>query len=176
MDFLFSPAAWGAAILIFVLRVCDMSLDTVRVLFVVRGKKKIAWILGFFQSLLFLFAITSVLDGILQNPLKILGYTAGFATGNVVGMYIEERLAVGHIHLKIISPTRGQAVADALRDGGYAVTDVPARGKQGMVSMLLVDVLRKDIDRVEKIIMEYDNEAFITAEDVRPIRRGFWRA
>ncbi len=176
MEFLLSPAAWLAALLIFGLRVADMALDTVRVLFVVRGRKKLAWILGFFQSLIFVIAITSVLESLMANPLKILGYAAGFATGNVVGMYIEERLAIGHIHINIISPMRGHVVAEKIRSSGFAVTEVPAHGKSGMVSMLLVDVLRKDVDKIETVVLEADPDAFVTAEDVRPVRRGFWRA
>ena len=89
-----SPAAWFAALGIFALRVSDMTLDTLRLLFVVRGRKGISWVLGFFQSVIFVIAITSVLSH-LDNPLNIIGYAAGFATGNVVGMWIEERLAIG---------------------------------------------------------------------------------
>src|SRR5512137_453094 len=102
MEILLSPQAWLAAGLIFLLRVSDMTLDTLRVLVVMRGRKGIAWVLGFFQSIIFVTAITSVLAN-LDNPLNILGYAAGFATGNVVGMLIEERLAIGHIQLSIVS-------------------------------------------------------------------------
>ncbi len=170
-----SPEAWLFALLIFALRVGDMSLDTLRVLFVVRGKKGIAWILGFFQSLLFVIAITSVLAH-LDNPLNVIGYAAGFATGNVLGMIIEERLAVGHIQLTIISMNRGAAVCEALRIAGFGVTEIPGRGKNGTVSVILTSVFRKDVDRLETIILETDPEAFVTREDVRPMRRGFWRA
>ncbi len=170
-----SPQAWLFALLIFFLRVGDMSLDTLRVLFVVRGRKGIAWVLGFFQSLLFVIAITSVLSQ-LDNPLNILGYAAGFATGNVLGMLIEERLAVGHIQLTIFSINRGAAVCDALRIAGFGVTEIPGRGKNGTVSVILTNVFRKDVDRLETIILETDPEAFVTREDVRPMRRGFWRA
>ena len=102
MDFLLSPQAWLMAALIFGLRVLDMTLDTLRVLFVMRGRKKIAWVLGFFQSAIFVIAISTVLSN-LDNPLNIIGYAAGFATGNVVGMVIEERLAIGHTMINIIS-------------------------------------------------------------------------
>lgn len=95
---------WTAAI--FMLRVTDMSLDTLRVLFVMRGRKGSAWISGFFQSALFVVAISSVLAN-LDNPLNIVAYAAGFATGNVVGILIENRLAIGFTHLRIISPGRG---------------------------------------------------------------------
>ncbi|HEX7555577.1 MAG TPA: DUF5698 domain-containing protein [Leptolinea sp.] len=171
----FSTQAWLFALLIFCLRVGDMSLDTLRVLFVVRGKKGVAWVLGFFQSLLFVIAITSVLAH-LDNPLNVVGYAAGFATGNVLGMIIEERLAVGHIQLTIISMMRGAAVCDALRLAGFGVTEIPGRGKNGTVSVILTSVFRKDVDRLETIILETDPEAFVTREDVRPMRRGFWRA
>jgi uncharacterized protein YebE (UPF0316 family) len=171
----FSLSAWAAAGLIFVLRVGDMSMDTMRVLFVMRGKKTIAWVLGFFQALIFVVAIGSVLSD-LSNPLKILGYAAGFATGNVIGMLIEERLAIGHVQLSIVSSRRGAQITERLRSEGYAITEIPARGKDGVVSLLSCSVLRKNIDSVQKIVNEEDESAFITVEDVRPLRRGFWRA
>ena len=174
MDFIFSSQAWMSALLIFALRVCDMTLDTLRVLFVMRGKKKIAWVLGFFQSAIFVLAIGKVLTQ-LNNPLNIIGYAAGFATGNVVGMIIEERIAIGHVSINIISPSRGSAIVTHLRENGYAVTESSGRGKDGMVSMINCSVLRKQVDSVHALVNEIDPEAFITAEDVRPIRRGFWR-
>jgi len=94
----------------------------------------------------------------------------------VVGMWIEERLAVGHLRLNIISPTRGASVATALRAASFAVTEIPARGRDGMVALLSVSVYRKDAARAEHVAREADPEAFMTAEDVRPMRRGFWRA
>lgn len=175
MEAIFNYSPVVAALVIFVLRICDMALDTIRVLFVVRGKKKLAWVLGFFQSLIFILAISSVLANA-NNWLNILGYAAGFATGNVVGMIIEERMALGHIHLTIYSSTRGAAVAEALRKDGYAVTEVAGRGKDGTVTVLHCSVLRKKVDSVETIVLEEDPTAFITSADVRQVRRGFWRA
>jgi uncharacterized protein YebE (UPF0316 family) len=175
MESFFTVQALLSAALIFALRVSDMTLDTLRVLFVMRGRKGIAWVLGFFQSAIFVVAITSVLSN-LDNPLNVIGYAAGFATGNVVGMTIEERLAIGHTELRIISSRRGAAIAERLRAEGYAVTEIPARGKDGMVTMLSVSVLRKNNDRVRGMVNDVDAEAFITAEDIRPVRHGFWRA
>ncbi len=91
-------------------------------------------------------------------------------------MLIEERLAIGHIHLQIVSPRRGVALAQAIREAGFGVTEIPARGRDGMVSMLSVSVLRKDVSKVEMLVHGTDPEAFMTSEDVRPVRRGFWRA
>jgi uncharacterized protein YebE (UPF0316 family) len=175
MQWVFTPQAFLGAALIFLLRVADMTLDTMRVLVVMRGQKKIAWVLGFAQAAIFVVAISSVLSN-LDNPLNVIGYAAGFATGNVVGMFIEERLAIGHILVNIVSPGHGAAIAAHLRDKGYAVTEIPARGKDGMVTLLNASVLRKNVEAVRKLVNEIDPQAFITAEDVRPVRRGFWRA
>lgn len=170
-----SPAAWLGALGIFALRVSDMTCDTLRMLFVVRGRKGIAWVLGFVQSVIFVIAITSVLQH-LDNPLNVIGYAAGFATGNVVGMWIEERLAIGHVKISIVTQRFGTALSQVLRDSGFGVTEIPARGRDGMVSMLSVSVQRKDVSKVEDVVRAMDAEAFIISEDVRPLRRGFWRA
>jgi uncharacterized protein YebE (UPF0316 family) len=165
----------ASAVLIFFLRVGDMSLDTMRMLFVVRGQRKLAWVLGFCQSVIFVVAISSVLAN-LGNWLNVIGYAAGFATGTVVGMTIERRLAIGHTQLTVISSMRGTSVAEKLRDFGYAVTEIPARGKDGTVSVLHVSVIRKDLQHVESVIQAADPAAFVSAEDMRPLRRGFFRA
>ncbi|OGO64717.1 MAG: hypothetical protein A2Z45_11445 [Chloroflexi bacterium RBG_19FT_COMBO_55_16] len=175
MEIYFTTGAIMSAALIFALRVTDMSLDTLRMLFVMRGRKGVAWLLGFCQSAIFVVAITTVLNN-LHNLLNIIGYAAGFATGTVIGITIEERLAIGHTHLRIISSRRGAAIAERLRAEGHAVTEIPARGKDGMVTMLAVSVRRKNIDQIRNMVNDVDSEAFITAEDIRPLRQGFWRA
>ena len=175
MESFLSMQSWQTALMIFGLRVIDMTLDTLRVLVVMRGKKKIAWVLGFFQATVFVIAIGSVLSN-LDNPLNVIGYAAGFATGNVIGMLIEEKLAIGHTMVSIVSSRRGTEIAEKLRKNGYAVTEIAARGKDGMVTLLNVNVLRKNISAVRQLVNDSDAEAFITSEDIRPIRRGFWRA
>ncbi len=163
------------ALLIFALRLVELSLDTLRTLVVLRGNRPVAWVLGFFQAGIFVIVISFVLAN-LDNVFSILGYAAGFATGNVVGMWIEEKLAIGHTHLRIVSSRRGSAVARKLRAEGFAVTEIPGRGKDGTVTLLNVSVRRKHIRRVSEIAREEDAEVFITAEDLRPLQRGFWRA
>jgi len=174
MEFLLSPQAWLYAVLIFFLRIADTSLDTLRMLFVFRGRRGLAWLLGFFESAIFVLAVSSVITN-LGNPLNVIGFAAGFATGNVVGIIIEERLAIGYIQLRVISSRRGSALADRLRTEGYAVTEIPARGKDGVVTLLSCSVRRKQVDAVRQMVSNVDAEAFITAEEIRPLRRGFWR-
>lgn len=163
------------ALVIFGLRVLNMTLDTLRMLFTLRGMKALSWGVGFVVSLIYVLLLTSVLSN-LNNPLYIIAYAAGFATGGVVGMWIEERLAIGFVHLQVISPRRGVVMAEKLRENGFAVTEIPARGKDGMVSMLSLSVRRKQVLSVEKIVNECDEAAFVTSEDVHPVRHGYWRA
>ncbi|MDH5505625.1 MAG: DUF5698 domain-containing protein [Anaerolineae bacterium] len=174
MELILTTEAWLGAGLIFLLRVIDMTLATLRFMVTLRGQRFLSWVLGFVQSIVFVAAISSVLDD-LDNILNLVGYAAGFATGTVIGMGIEERLAIGYTHLRIISPTRGAKIAENLREAGYAVTEVSGRGRDGMVTLINASVRRKNIKRVRAIVEKIDAEAFMTAEDLRPVRRGFWR-
>jgi uncharacterized protein YebE (UPF0316 family) len=165
----------ATAVAIFLLRVCDMTLDTLRVLYIVRGKRFLVWSLGFFQSLIWVVAVTSVL-GQLGNPLALLGYAAGFATGNVVGMILEDRLAVGHRHLRVISSKRGTEVTSAVRLAGYAVTEIQGQGRSGPVSVINASVRRRDLTRLQVLVRQADPEAFIAVEEVIPVNRGYFRS
>ena len=171
---LFQLPPVAMALAIFLLRVCDMTLDTLRVLFIVRGQRAVVWFLGFFQSAIWVVAITSVL-GHLGNPLAWIGYAAGFATGNVVGMAIEDKLAIGYRHLRVISPLRGAQVADAVRQAGYGVTELDGHGRDGPVAVINASVRRRDVAHLQKVIRQADPEAFIAVEEIRPVHRGTFR-
>jgi uncharacterized protein YebE (UPF0316 family) len=171
---LFRLPPLAMALAIFLLRVCDMSLDTLRVLFIVRGQRPVVWFLGFFQSAIWVVAITSVL-GHLGNPLAWIGYAAGFATGNVVGMAIEDRLAIGYRHLRVVSPQHGSEVAGAIRLAGYGVTELDGHGRDGPVAVINASVRRRDVAHIEQAIRRADPEAFIAVEEMRPVHRGTFR-
>ncbi len=115
----------------------------------------------------------AVLDD-LDNVLKVVAYAGGFATGNVVGMLIEKRLAIGYSHISIISRGLGKEIAQALRAHDFAVTEIPAYGRDGKVTLLNCSVQRKLSSDIEKLALEQDPEAFITIEDVVPRQRGYW--
>ncbi|MDX9864706.1 MAG: DUF5698 domain-containing protein [Anaerolineaceae bacterium] len=171
---LFSQPLWVGTLFIFLMRVVNISTDTVRLLFMIQRRKVVVWILGFVQSILYVLVIGSVLSQ-LDNFWFLLAYASGYSTGTSLGMWIEERLALGYLQVTIISPSLGTAIAENLRNEGFAVTEIPARGKDGMVSILHSSVIRKDLHLVETIAMEADPKAFVTTETVRPVRAGFWR-
>lgn len=174
IDILLSPTAWLVAFSIFLARTVNIALDTLRFMFTLRQKRALSWVLGFIQSVIFVLVISSVLTN-LENPLNIIGYSAGFATGNVLGMAIEKRLALGYTHFSIISRYSSTEIADALRDAGFGVTEIPARGRESSFMMIDCRVLRKQSNDVESLVLEIDPDAFITAEDVVPRRSGIWR-
>lgn len=174
MDVFLSTTAWLVAFGIFIVRVVNVALDTLRFMFTMRGKRTLSWILGFIQSVLFVVVIASVLTEV-GNILNIIAYSAGFATGNVVGMTIENRLAIGFTHFSIISRDYSTEIADALRSAGYGVTEIPARGRDSNFMLVDCRVRRRLADEVEQMVLEVDPEAFITTEDVTPRRSGVWR-
>lgn len=163
----------GPALFIFSLRIVDISFYTMRILMVMRGRKALAWIFAFFQASVYVVALRVVFSD-LGNWSRTLGYAAGFATGLIVGMTIEERLAIGYSHLRIISSAHGEELAENLRSSGYAVTEVAARGKDGTVTQLSLGVLRRKVGDVRRIVEGIDDQAMMTAEEVRPLWRGYW--
>ena len=163
-----------SALSIFGLRLIDVSLGTLRMLVLFRGYRLLTWVLSFFQSLVFVIAVGAVLKGA-SHPIQFAAYAAGYATGTLLGMWLEGRLALGYSYVRVISPTKGARVASALRDQGFAVTELPARGRTGTVGMLETAVARKDVAEVERLVHQIDPEAFITVEEIRSPRRGYFR-
>lgn len=163
-----------AGLFVFFMRVIDMSLDTLRLLFVMRGWKYQAGALGAVQATVFILAVSAVLQGPL-NLWTVIGYAAGFGTGVVIGMFAEERLALGYIMFRIYSPMHGPAIAQRLRETGFAVTEYAAQGRNGTVTVINSAVARRHRQTVQVLVEQIDPEAFITADDVRPLQRGYFR-
>lgn len=163
-----------AGLFVFCMRLIDMSLDTLRLLFVMRGRKLIAGFIGALQATVFILAVSTVLKGEL-NPFTIAGYALGFGAGVIVGMMAEERLAIGYAMLRIYSPAYGREIAQALREAGYAVTEIEARGKDGRMAVVNLVVARKDIQPVRAIVDRVDATAFVTIDEARALKRGYFR-
>lgn len=173
MDFLQTLSPAVGALLIFFLRLINYTMDTLRIMLTMRDKKLLSWVLGFFESILFVVVMGAVLND-LDDVLKIAAYAGGFATGNVVGMLIEKRLAIGYSHISIISREQGKQIAGVLREHDFAVTEIPAQGRDGKVTLLNCSVQRKLSADVERLALELDPEAFITVEDIVPRQSGYW--
>lgn len=153
-------------LMIFFARITDVSIGTIRIIFVSRGNKIVAPILGFFEVLIWVFAISHIIQH-LNNIVAFIAYAAGFATGNFVGMIIEERLALGISLIRIITKKEASELVEKMHELGYGTTVVDAKGRDDNVNILYTIVKRKDIDDTISLIHNYNPNAFYTIEDIR---------
>lgn len=159
------------AVLIMFLRIADVTLGTFRTILVVNAKKYHAAITGFFEVLIWIFAMRYIVEH-MDQTLNLFGYAMGFGLGNLLGITLEEKVALGYVQLNIISRHFTDSIADKLRESKYAVTILPAEGGGGGVAILVIIIRRKDLKPVQKIIDGIDPKAFITIQHSRPYR-GF---
>ena len=138
-------------ILVFFARVTDVSLGTLRIIFIARGRRQLAPLLGFFEVLIWIVVVSQVMQN-LHSPLAFIAYAAGFATGNYVGMRIEDKLAIGTLVVRVIVPQEASQLMTQLHDAGYGVTSIDARGSTGQVTLIYTVVKRKDLYDVMTII------------------------
>ncbi len=163
-----------AGLFVFAMRVTDMSLDTLRLLFVIRGRKFLAGGIGVIQATVFILAVSTVLKGPL-DLLTVAGYALGFGTGIVIGIVVEQRLALGHVMLRVYSPGAGAVIAQALRAANFAVTEFVAHGRDGEITVVNSAIARRDTAKAQTIVKQIDAGAFITVDEIQPLQRGYFR-
>lgn len=157
-------------ILIFLARICDVTIGTIRVMVLTRGIKLVVPILAFFEVLIWLMAIRQMFVQ-MPNFVCYLAYAGGFAMGNYVGIIVEERFAMGYEIIRVIARQDGQRLVDFLRNHGYGVTSVNAQGATGDVKMIHTIIRRQEHRKVIEIIREFNAEAFYSVEDVRSVSK-----
>lgn len=158
-------------LLIFFARLVDVSLATMRHILVGKGMKQIVPFLGFFEVLIWLVAITQVMQN-LTNVVCYIAWAAGFSTGTYLGMVLEEKIALGFQIVRIITNQQSDEMIEELKKQGHGVTVVPAQGALGPVKMVFTIVKRKDVHTVIKKIKEFNPQSFYTVEDVRNTSAG----
>ncbi|EPE84098.1 PF10035 family protein [Leptospira noguchii str. 1993005606] len=151
---------------IFLSRVTDVSIGTIRVILLTREKKGIAASLGFLEVLLWIVVITQVIKN-LNNVFCYLAYAGGFATGTFIGMILEEKLAIGFSLLRIISPQNGNEIANKLSEAGYGVTTMNGHGSRDPVKIVFTVLKRKKINQAMKIIQSVEPDVFYSIENAR---------
>lgn len=160
-------------VFIFFLRICDVSLDTMRIIFLSKGNKWLAPILGFFQILIWVIAIGKIMEN-LNNWNCYLAYAGGFAVGNYVGMYIEKKIAIGIMLIRIITKKEASELIELLRYKGYGVTSIKAEGTEGEVAVLYTIIQRNNLKKVIDMIKNYNPNALYTIEDIRFINKPLY--
>ncbi len=160
-------------LLIFLARICDVSLGTMRIIFISKGRKSIAPILGFFEVLIWIIAISKIMQN-LDNYINYFAYAGGFATGNYVGMIIEERLALGIQMIRVFSHFDEPDLVNILNSHGYGATSVEAHGAKEKIHLIYAIVQRHELKEVLDIINNVNPHAFYTIEDIKLVNEGIF--
>ncbi len=153
-------------ILIFCARIIDVSIGTIRIIFISKGFRVFASILGFFEVLIWLIAMREIMSN-LNEPINYVAYAAGFAMGNYVGISLENKLSIGTLMIRIITQKDATKLVRYLLDHGYRVTSTDAQGATGPVKIVFSIIRRTELESVREIISRFNPKAFYTIEDVR---------
>jgi uncharacterized protein YebE (UPF0316 family) len=155
--------AWWLPILIFLARIVDVSIGTMRMILVINGHRFIAAGLGFVEVVVWVLAVGGVI-AFLTNPLALLAYGLGFAVGTLVGMVLEEKIALGYRMIRVVNRDPTKQLASGLRERGYMVTQVPGEGRDGAVEIAFLGVKRRCLRRALADIEEIAPRSFVTIE------------
>ena len=160
MEWISELPIWALAAAIVLFRVIDVSLGTIRVIFVVNGFKWYAAFLGFFEVLIWLAATSQVLLSVRQHPGLMLAYAGGFAGGNVVGVALERKLAMGRVVTVLISIHKGTRIANELRALGYRLTTILGKGRDGPRTIIYVTTRRRRVSHLLRAARKIDPDVF----------------
>ena len=156
---------------IFFARIADVSIGTMRTILLVKGQRRIASVLGFFEVMIYLI----VLVGNVDKPVLILAYCSGYAAGNIIGSKIEERLSIGRLVVQVIVKEAMEELVGSLREAGFGVTIIEGEGMEGKSYMLNIILDRKQMKKLYEIVDGCDCGAFITTMDVRASLGGYFQ-
>ncbi|TAL30407.1 MAG: DUF2179 domain-containing protein [Spirochaetes bacterium] len=169
----FMPPEIAGMLLIFLARIMDVSIGTIRIILVSRGYRTLAPLFGFVEVLIWLAAIREVMFG-LHGVASYLVYAAGFATGNYAGMWLESKIAIGTQAIRIITTEKMLTLPVVLRQEGFGVTTIKGRGAKGEVTIIYTIVPRKKARKVFETVEALEPGAFISVEDIKSRARGFF--
>jgi uncharacterized protein YebE (UPF0316 family) len=158
-------------LLVFLAEMCVVTLGTIRIIFVSRGMRLLAPLLGFFEIMIWLFAISQIMQN-LNNVLCFFAFAGGFTSGNFLGILIEGKLAMGTSIIRVISSKNAGELVRNLNLAGYGVTLLEGQGTAGKVQLVLTVVKRKETEKVVGIIQQFDSKAFYSIEEVQSVNEG----
>jgi uncharacterized protein YebE (UPF0316 family) len=161
----------GLPLLIFVARIFDVTLQTLRIIMLSSGKKNLAPILGFFEVLVWVVVISQLVRN-LATVAGYLAYAAGFATGTLVGIWLEKKLSIGMLLIRIITVRDATPLITRLRASGYGVTEVEAHGATGLASLIYTVIRRKDLQPVMDLVKQTDPGLFVSVETITSASQG----
>ncbi|MFO0970185.1 MAG: DUF5698 domain-containing protein [Gemmataceae bacterium] len=167
--------AWLVPPMIFLAETMVVTLGTLRIIFIARGNRKLAPVLGFFENLIWLCAMSQIMLN-LTSPSYFLAFALGFAFGNWLGMSIEARLALGLVVVRVITPADPRPLVGGLREANFGVTCVPGEGASGPVQIVMTMIKRKQLPIVKAIIETHQPSAFYSVDELQTTTEGIFPA
>jgi uncharacterized protein YebE (UPF0316 family) len=158
-------------LVIFLAETCVVTISTVRIISVSRGRKVLASVLGTFEITIWLFAIGKVMQN-LNDWTCFVAFAAGFTIGNFLGVMLEARLAIGNLVVRVITHRNGGEIVEALKAAEYGVTSIDAQGATGAVRVILTVIPRKELANVVALIKACDPKVFYSVDDLQAATAG----
>lgn len=158
-------------ILIFLARITDQSIGTLRLIFVAKGLRFLAPLVGFFESIIWLLAVSQIMKH-LDNWVAFIAYGGGFAMGNYFGMVLEEKISIGKVLVRIIPKKDTTDLMLRMKEENYGMTTMQAMGATGPVTVIMSIINRKDLPNLMLLINHFNPNAFYTIEDVKSVKEG----
>ncbi len=164
---------WLTPIIIFVGRICDVTLGTLRIIFVSKGEKRKAPFVGFFEVFIWVIVISQIFSNS-NNLVAYLAYAGGYAAGNFVGIMVENKIAIGFFLFRIYTKKNGTELTRLLNNNGLGSTYIKGKGAISEVSVIETVVSRKSEKKVIDLVNTFDTDAFYLIEDIRSKRKGIF--
>lgn len=158
---------------IFLARMCDVTLGSLRIIFIGKGKPKIAYCFAFFEVFIWFLVAKDAING--GQLWYVFPYALGYATGTYIGIRINEKFVSGNLGVQVITSEKNDKLIDMLRNRGYAVSVIDVKGREvdNKKYMLFMEINKKKFNEVSKLIKEQDSNAFIVVNDTKFVVNGF---
>jgi len=170
----FTAVTWWELLIIFVAKIVEVSLGTVRMILVNKGYRNESVLLSLVEIFMWVFIASAVINNLSEAPIKGIVYGLGFASGVYLGSIIEKKLAFGMVLIETIaSETTGMAIAERLREIGFGVTTISGQGRLEKRVVIKVFSRRRNEEIVTKEILALDPTAMIISEDIKRMTGGF---
>jgi len=161
------PEVFYSAGIIALLRICDVSLGTLRSIFVIQSRKYVAAMIGFFEVLIWIYTMRYIVNH-MDNEINLIGYASGFALGTFLGISLEQSLGFSHIQINVISREKADLIINALRAANYGVTTILGTGIKGEITVVFTIIKKNSLNKLKKLVQTIDKEAFISIQPSSP--------
>ncbi|HNZ78313.1 MAG TPA: DUF5698 domain-containing protein [Bacilli bacterium] len=163
-------------IIIFIAKIIEVTIGVLRMVLITKGERKLATVIAFFEIVIWLLVVSTVLVDITEDPFKVLAYAAGFAFGQMFGSLLEDKIALGNIRVEIIADEDiGIKLANHLRDNKFGVTTIEASGMTHKKMIIFLYAARKQMKNILNLCNEVSKDLVITVDDIRPLAGGYYK-